>query len=210
MKKTLVKDVMTTDVVTIDVAAPYQQIVALLYSNAISGLPVMDTARRVCGVVSGADLSRRHPDTATDTVHSLMTSPAIVIGPEASAEEALRVLGRHRIGRLPVIEIGSRRLTGIVTRSDLLQIHLRSDDDIRAEIETDAIPQLLRLNPRLLKVFVRDGIVTILGHLERRSVIDRVVEVIRHVEGVIRVMERIDYDIDDRNPAPAIHWGGSG
>lgn len=198
-------EVMTTDVVTVELPTPFRQIVASLYSHGISGMPVLDARERICGVISGADLAgARH---ATRTARDLMTAPARAIGPDATVEEAVRLLGRHRIGRLPVIDSTTRRLLGIVTRSDLLRVHMRSDEEISAEIENDVLPQILHLDPRHFMVHVRSGVVTILGHVDRRSVVPALVEVVGRVEGVLRVAERIDYDVDDRRPVSAIQWG---
>ncbi|MFD1547243.1 BON domain-containing protein [Nonomuraea guangzhouensis] len=70
------------------------------------------------------------------------------------------------------------------------------------------LPRLLRLDPLQFTVHVRAGVVTIFGQVARRSVVPTLVEMIRQVEGVLRVIERIAYDLDDRLSAPAIHWGG--
>ena len=48
----------------------------------------------------------------------LMTEDPITISPDASAEEAARVIARRKHNRLPVVEHG--RLVGVVTRVDVL------------------------------------------------------------------------------------------
>ena len=51
-------------------------------------------------------------------VHEAMSHPAITVPSGESVDEAIRLLLRHRINRLPVTERG--RVVGIVTRTDLL------------------------------------------------------------------------------------------
>ncbi|TMR90152.1 CBS domain-containing protein [Nonomuraea basaltis] len=229
MKRTHVHEVMTADVVTVRVTTSLTEIVALLYTNGISGVPVLDWSDRVCGVISGADLAgRQTTDAPTDnpwaapaagdlrsphlskTALGLMTAPALTIDPLATAEAAVRMLARHRIGRLPVVDTRTKRLTGIVTRSDLLQIRSRPDVDIKAEITLEVLSRMPGLDPHDLGVWVRNGVVTVHGQLERRSAIAGLVEGIGQIEGVVRVVESIDCDINDAAPAPAqtIQWGG--
>jgi CBS domain-containing protein len=52
----LVKDLMTTQVVTVGPATPFKEIVALLAEHRVSAVPVVDDDRRVLGIVSEADL----------------------------------------------------------------------------------------------------------------------------------------------------------
>ncbi|MEQ4721809.1 CBS domain-containing protein [Nonomuraea sp. B19D2] len=191
---------MTAEVVTVGTATRFQEIVALLYAHGISGVPVLDRARQVCGVIAGADLVAGHGSSAG----RLMTAPAYTIGPEASAEEAVRVLSRYHIGRLPVVRPETGQLLGIVTRSDLLRIRQRPDKDILLEVAN----MILASHPGHVAAHVRSGVVTLLGRVERRSTVADLVELVRQVEGVVRVHERIDCDLDDSHPAPAIRWGG--
>ena len=52
----LVKDLMTTQVVTVEPTTPFKEIVACLAEHRVSAVPVVDNDRRVLGVVSEADL----------------------------------------------------------------------------------------------------------------------------------------------------------
>jgi CBS domain-containing protein len=60
----LVRDVMTTEVVTVEARTPFKEIVARLARHRISAVPVLDADRRVLGVVTEADLllKQEHPD----------------------------------------------------------------------------------------------------------------------------------------------------
>ena len=64
MTSSLVRDVMTTEVVTAEPSTPFKEIAALLAQHRISAVPVVDADRRVLGIVTEADLllKQEHPD----------------------------------------------------------------------------------------------------------------------------------------------------
>jgi CBS domain-containing protein len=217
MRGSTVQDQMTRDVVTVGVDTPYKQIAQLLAESRVSGLPVVDPAGHVVGVVTEADLLAReeYPDeqgrrrpvlplpgasrrrkAAAGTAGELMSTPAITMEDRTSVVRAAREMDRHRIKRLPVVdEVG--RLVGIVSRRDLLKIFLRSDDEIRAEIETEVLEESLGIAPGIVSVKVADGLVTLEGRVQRRTLIPVVVRLAHAADGVIDVVDRLDYDIDD-------------
>src|SRR3546814_7241269 len=51
----------------------------------------------------------------------LMTAPAITIGPDATLGEAARLMHRHAVKRLPVVDPADGTILGIVSRTDLLK-----------------------------------------------------------------------------------------
>ena len=145
-----VKDVMTADVAYVHEQTPYKELVRLLTQRRVNALPVVDVARHVVGIVSEADLllKQQHPADSFQrfllegrrrrverakatggTAAELMSRPAITVGPDATVAEAARLLRVHLIKRLPVVD-PLRRLVGIVSRSDLLSVFLRPDDEI--------------------------------------------------------------------------------
>ena len=134
------------------------------------------------------------------TAGELMTAPAVTVAPQATVEQAARLMRRHRVGRLPVTSPLTGRLAGIVTRSDLLRVYRRPGKEIRAEIETEVLPRVRGADPRRLAVCVRDGVVSISGRVEARSAVARLVRAVLAVEGVAGVDERPGFDLDDRYP----------
>ena len=102
---------------------------------------------------------------------------------------------------LPVVDAAGR-LVGIVTRRDLLRIFLRPDEDIRAEVVHDVLGRTLWLAPSAVRVTVADGVVTLEGRLERRSKIPFAVGLTRQVDGVVAVVDRLGWRIDDTGTRP--------
>ncbi|MER5397453.1 CBS domain-containing protein [Streptomyces sp. NPDC002599] len=72
---------------------------------------------------------------------------------------------RHGIERLPVAD-EKDRLVGIVTRRDLLQVFLRSAEEIWQAVRREVFADALRLSPQISEVAVHDGAVTLTGQLE--------------------------------------------
>jgi len=216
----LVKDLMTTQVVTVGPATPFKEIVARLAEHRVSAAPVVDEAGRVLGVVSEADLllKEEFPDPDQDipliwtkrrrlerekaagsTARDLMTVAVVSISPDATVAEAARRMHRAQIKRLPVIgEAG--RLVGIVSRSDLLKVFNRPDHAIQREILDDVIVGEFMMAPSRFFIRVDGGEVVLQGQVERRSLIPHLVRAIHDIEGVVRVENRLAYDIDDVEP----------
>jgi CBS domain-containing protein len=140
---------------------------------------------------------RREQAKAEATVAAeVMSRPAITIGPEASLAEAARRLHDRGVKRLLVADPAGL-LLGIVSRVDLLQAFLRSDQELHAEIVEDVIFGDLFMGPDRFDVHVRDGVVILQGRCERRSLIPTVVRAVAAVDGVVRVENRLGYDVDD-------------
>jgi CBS domain-containing protein len=212
-----VREVMTQDVVTVDEHAAFKEVARLLTERRVSALPVLDADGRVVGIVSEADLllkeefperppearlfqGRRRRDTrakaAGGTAAELMTSPAITIGPDASVAEAARLLHRHQIKRLPVLDPAGP-LLGIVSRADLLKVFLRSDADITREVRQQVLLRTMWIDPDTVGVEVRDGVVILTGQLERASLIPITVHLVRGLDGVVEVVDRLSFEFDD-------------
>ena len=144
----VVSDVMTHTAVAIGRDAPYKEIVALMDQWKVSALPVLEGEGRVVGVVSEADLLPKEAFRGADPLSGeaeeaakagavragdLMSSPAVTVHAGASLAEAARIMARRKVKRLPVVN-GIGLLEGVVSRSDLLKVFLREDDEIEAEI----------------------------------------------------------------------------
>jgi CBS domain-containing protein len=217
MRHQSVQDVMTKDVVAVESETPYKQIAEILAEHKISGVPVVDSDAHVLGVVSEADLlakaeypeaerrrrlldrpgtSQARRRASAGVARDLMTAPAVTIDDRTSIVRAAKEMDRHQVKRLPVVdELG--RLVGIVSRRDLLKVFLRSDDDIRAEVETDVLDQSLSIRPSAVSVTVVDGVVTLEGTVDRKSLVPVAVRLTKAVDGVVDVIERLNYSFDD-------------
>jgi len=206
-----VKDVMTTDVVSVPESAEYKDIVSVVRELRVSAFPVLDASGHLVGVVSEADLllkeagqealggslisSGRRGEQAKAagvTAAELMTSPAVTIGPEDSVADAARRMHDRHVKRLPVVDHAGR-LVGIVSRVDLLSVFDRPDSEIRAAVRKDIIARDFALDPDSFDVQVASGIVTITGQVENQAVAQHLLGALRHAEGVVGVRSRLRF-----------------
>jgi CBS domain-containing protein len=148
-----IQEIMTTAVVTVEESTQFKAITGLLDRHHVSGVPVVDPAGHVLGVVAEADLLKHQyaagdaaaadrdgeADARGPVAADLMTSPAITVWPTTSVAEAAALMQQFRVNRLPVVDSVDGRLVGIVTRSDFLNVFNRSDEEIRREIIEDVI-----------------------------------------------------------------------
>ncbi|MEV8129400.1 CBS domain-containing protein [Streptomyces sp. NPDC085944] len=205
MKHQRVRDLMSDAVVRVQRGTPFKEIAHLLLEYDITAVPVVDGENRPVGVVSEADLlqkmwggepdgSREHADgsrasavkaDATDAA-GLMTSPAVCARESWSVVDAARVMARHRIKRLLVVD-DDGRLAGVVSRSDLLRVFLRTDRAIRTEIIEEALVKALGLAPSSVQVDVTHGHVVLSGRLPDRVSAPVLEEHCRGVDGVVAV-----------------------
>jgi CBS domain-containing protein len=201
-----VQDVMTIEVVVAQPTTPVKQVARLLADHRLSALPVVDGQGRVLGIVSEADLLGDGRDgQPAATAGAVMTSPAVTVDPQATVTEAARRMQAAGIKRLPVVT-GSGRLVGIVSRADLLRPLTRPDEEIRRAIE-DLLGHELLVDPARVEVEVRDGVVSLTGRIERRSLIPIVVRLAGATEGVVRVQDWLTFDLDDTRLQPsASNW----
>jgi len=135
--------IMTRLVHHVKVDTPLAAVAELMAQNVVSGVPVLDEAGRVVGVISEKDFLRRMggPDAARvmgiiaaclggkgcvaapirgETASAIMAAPAITVREDASAPEIVEIFATRNINRVPVID-GSGRLVGIISRADILR-----------------------------------------------------------------------------------------
>ncbi len=217
-----VASVMTADVVTVGPGAPYKEVVERLRERRVSAVPVVDFERRVIGVVPEADLLLKeerpehrlggplvdpHGDAAKAEARNaaaLMTAPAVTVRPEATLTEAARLMHRKHVKRLPVVD-AEGRLVGIVSRADLLQVFLRSDDSIAREIREELLLHTLVIDPATVTVEVEEGVVRLQGELETRSLALVLARLVKAVEGVVAVESRLRWRLDDSTVGVPTH-----
>ncbi len=89
------------------------------------------------------------------------------------------------------------KIAGIVSRSDLLQVFLRTDDELRDEITSSLIPAVLLETPEAVEVAVRWNVVTLSGEVDRKSDAQMITRTTRELDGVVEVVDRLRFRWDD-------------
>ena len=111
----LVRDRMVRKVITTEPQRSLAEVRALLRRHRVRQVPVL-RGDRVVGIVTDRDL--RSAPAAAKTVADVMTAKPFVISPDASVDEAARLMRTYKIGALPVVD--GAALLGILTASDVL------------------------------------------------------------------------------------------
>jgi CBS domain-containing protein len=120
----VVKDVMTSPVVTLDENATSNRVANLMDENKLGCVIVTSQAGKPVGIITERDLVVRvlAKNLAPDAVKAteIMTSPLLTIEPEATISEAARRMSRLNIRRLGVVYKGN--LVGLVSSKDILGV----------------------------------------------------------------------------------------
>ena len=144
-----VRDIMTTDVVSAKRGTPVNELAKLMGARDISGVPVLDDAGAVVGVVTELDMIVRNTrldmprfiqildlgriplERRSDYEHrmrhmlgaraeDLMSEDVVTIGPDDSVEDLAELMVKRRVNPVPVVENG--KLIGIVSRADIIDM----------------------------------------------------------------------------------------
>lgn len=130
MKLLRVRDVMVKEVITANSDFTVKHAVEIMSRCGIGCLLVTEGEKAV-GIVTERDILSRvvaeEKNPGKTFVGEIMSTPMIVIGPEASLEDAVKLMFRHRIKKLPVVEerSGGTRLVGLVTLTDIARMQPR-------------------------------------------------------------------------------------
>ena len=116
MEKLFAKDLMTKDVVTVDVPSGRDDILKVLKRTGISGVPVVEgKKKKLLGMITRKDILR-NPDESQ--VALLMSKEPVTISPDTPVSEAVEILAEKNVRRLAVVEKGN--LAGILSVSDIV------------------------------------------------------------------------------------------
>lgn len=143
-----VGDIMTTKIIKVQPDTRVSEIARLMSQHSVSGLPVVDAADRVVGIVTELDMMVRNThfelpqfififdamipletpshyrerleNVLGTTAREIMSEPAVTITPDATIEELAELMVDRRMNPIPVVEAG--RLVGIVSRSDIIRL----------------------------------------------------------------------------------------
>jgi CBS domain-containing protein len=143
-----VRDIMEPDAPSVLVSDSVEAVIKVMRSHEVPAIPVVNDGGRCVGIITEADLVLAGEDADLhlphyvelfggvvflesmshfeerlrkafgSTARDMMTEDPVTIEPDATVEEAARMIARKRHNRLPVVEHG--RLVGVVTRLDVL------------------------------------------------------------------------------------------
>jgi CBS domain-containing protein len=129
-----VRDTMTESPRSIGVSASVVEAARLMREGHIGSLPITDDDQLV-GMITDRDITTRvvaeAADPKTTLVRDVYSRDLISVEPEQDLQEALQLMARHQVRRLPVVEDG--RLVGIVAQADIA-LTLRDNEQKTGEL----------------------------------------------------------------------------
>ena len=187
------KDVMTKRVISVQPDTGVREVAKRLIEHAISGVPVVDQAGRLAGIISEGDLMRR-PESETEhhrawwlrmllspeqkaaeyvkthgrCAADVMTKRVVTVAEGTTLEQVADLLQKHRIKRAPVMR--GDKMVGIVTRADLLHGliarqagHAPSASDNQIKAAIERAWDQAGVDARFLNMVVTGGVVHVWG-----------------------------------------------
>nr|WP_304219615.1 CBS domain-containing protein [Fredinandcohnia onubensis] len=139
------REIMTSDVVTINETQSVQEAAALMSEHNIGSVPVVNNNGQMVGIVTDRDITLRttaQGESAQTPVSQVMTAQKIVQGtPDMDVHEAANLMAQQQIRRLPVVENG--QVTGMVALGDLAVQNQYANEAEQAlqNISTPSAPQ---------------------------------------------------------------------
>lgn len=134
MKQELVRNWMTTAVISIPPGTSIPQADKLMIERGIRRLPVVDENGRLLGIITHGDAREARPSSATSlniwevnyliaqlTIDQIMTTDPITITADETIGNAALLMSQQKISGLPVIG-ADRKLVGIITESDIFRL----------------------------------------------------------------------------------------
>ena len=138
----MVKDVMVTNVVTVDVGVNVRKAVERMNKQEIGCLVVLEKGN-FAGILTERDVLKRVVAKARNPkktlVGDVMSKPLIVVDSQASLEEALELMFEKRVKKLPVVK--NKKLMGLITMTDIARVHTAMVEHIKRLAEKYDIPK---------------------------------------------------------------------
>ncbi|UCE95843.1 MAG: CBS domain-containing protein [Candidatus Bathyarchaeota archaeon] len=140
-----VEDVMVTNVVTIDVDVNVRKAAQRMNAHEIGCLVVLEKGH-FAGILTERDVltrvvaKARNPEEAF--VSQVMSRPLTTVNPELSLEEAVKLMLKKRIKKLPVVR--AEKLVGLITMTNIAAAHLGMAKIIKELAEKYDIPKRIK------------------------------------------------------------------
>jgi CBS domain-containing protein len=122
-----IREIMIKQVITVDSDYTVKHAVNIMNRAGIGSVIVLEEGR-VVGILTERDILKRVVALAKDPektfVQDVMSMPVFVVDPDVTLEEAIKLMFKHRIKKLPVMEnhCGKDKLVGLVTLTDIARI----------------------------------------------------------------------------------------
>jgi CBS domain-containing protein len=215
------RDVMSRHVITITDDASITQAIEAMLTHHISGLPVLDSAGKLVGILSESDFLRRSEigtekkrgrwltllvsaeKTAIDFAHQhgrkageIMSRDPLTVDEDTTLEQIVNLMESRNVKRFPVMR--GDEIVGMVTRADFMPAIARlltgtacSDTDEHIRDGVFAVLSDAPWRPSALNLSVRNAVVTLRGSVRSDNERKATVVAAENVAGVARVDDEL-------------------
>ena len=116
-----IEEIMSTDIVSVTPETPIARVIELLVENDITGMPVVDSAEHVVGIVTEKNVMGllSGSETASGKVRDYMTEDVVSFDVGDDVIGVCECLVNNHFRRVPIVR--ERRLAGIISRRDLIR-----------------------------------------------------------------------------------------
>jgi CBS domain-containing protein len=133
MAKKSIREIMTDNPCSIDADKPVSYAAKMMRDEDVGLAPIVE-GDRLIGTVTDRDIAVRvvaeGKDPESVTVREIASTDLVTVDPEQNLDEALSLMARHQVRRLPVVE-DDRRLVGVVAQADVAQ---HASDKLTGEV----------------------------------------------------------------------------
>ena len=147
-EKATVRDYMTKDVFTVKYDTLNNDVIKLMKQTKHDGYPVVDEEGQIVGIITAYDLLLK--DWVTDQVSGIMSTDVIVAREDMHINDASRVMFRHGISRLPVVD-KERHVKGIMTNTDIVRSHIERSTPTKVNAFKETMEKLYDIETTLTR-----------------------------------------------------------
>ena len=147
-EKATVRDYMTKDVFTVKYDTLNKDVIALMKKTKHDGYPVVDDNGKIVGIVTAYDLLLKEWE--TEDVRGIMSTDVIVAREDMHINDASRVMFRHGISRLPVVD-KNRHVKGIMTNTDIVRSHIERSTPTKVNAFKETMEKLYDIETTLTR-----------------------------------------------------------
>ena len=140
-----VQDIMKCDVHTCRPDTNLAMAAMQMWEGDFGVLPVLADGGKVVGMITDRDIcmavATKHCDPATIRVEEVTTGEVYGCSPDTDIHEALKIMQRRQVRRLPIISAQDGRLKGILSMNDVV---LKEQGGAKAELSAEDVEQTMR------------------------------------------------------------------
>ena len=116
-----IKDVMSKDIVSLNSADSIERAAQMMRQFDVGAIPVCDDSGRLTGIITDRDITLNSVASGANAnqqkICDFMTSDPVTGNPDMDVHDAIRLMSRHQIRRLPIVD--NNHLVGIVSLGDI-------------------------------------------------------------------------------------------